>query len=77
MTNRQVATYVAAGHPSFKLDPLELSVHGINLALQWLALLSPASTPIIYTTSAPEDVRSAQTTLGLEPRSSVGRRRPC
>jgi 3-dehydrotetronate 4-kinase len=66
MTNRQVATYVAAGHPAFKLDPRELSVYGVNPALQWLAVLAPTSTPIIYATAAPEDVRSAQATLGVE-----------
>lgn len=66
MTNRQVATYVAAGHPAFKLDPQELSVHGSNPAKQWLSALTPASTPIIYATSAPDDVRRAQTALGGE-----------
>ncbi len=71
MTNLQVAAYLANGNPAFKLDPRELSVHGANPALQWLSVLNPASTPLIYATTSPEDVRLAQTALGVERAGSL------
>lgn len=66
MTNRQVADYLAKGHPAFRLDPLELSESGAGRALVWLAKQPPGSRPIIYATAEPDSVRAAQDRLGVE-----------
>lgn len=66
MTNRQVAAYLAKGHPAFRLDPIELSEKGIDAALAWLADRTPQETPMIYATSEPASVRTAQAKLGKD-----------
>ena len=66
MTNRQVATYLSAGHCGFKLNPLDLAEKGTDAALAWLSKQSADSTPLIYATAAPEEVRAAQQKLGVE-----------
>jgi uncharacterized protein YgbK (DUF1537 family) len=62
MTNRQVAAWLAAGRPGFRLDPLE----GAGAALAWLAAQSVEASPLIYATAAPEAVKAAQARLGAE-----------
>jgi uncharacterized protein YgbK (DUF1537 family) len=64
MTNAQVATYIAAGNPAFRLDPLQLAAHGPQAALDWLALGHVS--PLIYATAAPDAVMAAQEQLGVE-----------
>lgn len=66
MTNRQVADFVARGHPAFRLDPLALDTHGPAEALAWLAAQAAGTTPIVYATAAPEDVRAVQARLGRD-----------
>ena len=66
MTNRQVAAYLAEGHPGFKLNPLDLTENGADAALAWLSKRRPDETPLVYATTAPEDVRAAQQELGVE-----------
>lgn len=62
MTNRQVAAWLAAGRPGFRLDPLD----GAGAALDWLAAQPVAASPLIYATAAPEAVKAAQARLGAE-----------
>ncbi len=64
MTNAQVAAYLEAGHPGYRLDPLELAAHGAAAALVWLANQSADGSPLIYATAAPEAVKAAQARLG-------------
>ena len=64
MTNEQVAAYGDAG-PGLRLDPLVLAEEGVDAAIAWLAAQTPSSTPIIYATARPEDVRAAQKQLGV------------
>ena len=66
MTNRQVAAYIAEGHPSFQLNPLDLAAHGPDAALAWLAAQPPEAAPLLYATAAPEAVKAAQAKLGTE-----------
>ncbi len=66
MTNRQVADYLAAGHPAFQLDPVQLARTGAQPAQDWLAAQDPKSTPILYATAEPDAVRQAQALLGAE-----------
>lgn len=71
MTNRQVAAYLAADHPYFRLDPLDLATQGVAPALAWLAAQSDKSAPIIYATAEPASVRAAQAALGPERAGSL------
>jgi len=64
MTNRQVASFIAKGHPGFKLDPLALAQGGVEEVFEWLSDQTADASPIIYATAAPEDVRAAQAKLG-------------
>ena len=66
MTNRQVSAYLSREQPSFRLDPLDLAEHGENAAVEWLTAQAPHSTPIIYATAAPNEVRATQDRLGAE-----------
>lgn len=66
MTNQQVQTYLAGGHPAHRLDPLHLAEHGSAAALAWLAAQPSHATPIIYATAMPEDVRRSHQRLGAE-----------
>lgn len=66
MTNRQVAAYLAGGHPAYRLDPLELATDGAGAALAWLAAQDASATPLIYATADPDAVRAAQARLGTD-----------
>ena len=65
MTNRQVADYLTAGHPSFRLDPVNLAISGVQPALDWLAIHASAA-PLLYATAEPAAVKQAQAQLGTE-----------
>ena len=62
MTRQQVEHYQG---PSFKLDPLELAQKGPVAAKEWLATQDFAQAPLIYATSAPEEVKEIQDKLGV------------
>lgn len=64
MTNRQVACYLADGHPSFRLDPLSLAQQGSGPVLDWLAGQPLTSSPLIYATALPDSVHRTQELLG-------------
>ena len=62
MTNQQVAAFDDG--PSLRLDPLVLAENGHGAALEWLQAQPAGSTPMIYATADPQDVRAAQDKLG-------------
>ena len=64
MTRAQVIAYQKRA-PSYRLDPLALAETGIQKALDWLSGQDLASLPMIYATAEPEDVKAAQTKLGV------------
>lgn len=64
MTNRQVTAYLERGHPSFRLDPLELAENGAAAALDWLEAQDRGASPILYATADPVSVRVVQDRLG-------------
>ncbi len=66
MTNRQVLTFLSEGHAGFKLNPIDLAANGADDALGWLSKQTPNSTPIIYATASPDEVRESQEKLGVE-----------
>ena len=66
MTNRQVAAYLAAGHPAFRLDPVDLAQSGAARALAWLAAQDRDAAPILYATAAPDAVKASQALLGTD-----------
>jgi uncharacterized protein YgbK (DUF1537 family) len=61
MTQAQVKEYEAIG-PSFRLNPVQLNSGGIEPVLEWLRKQS--TTPLIYATATPDQVREAQVQLG-------------
>lgn len=64
MTRAQVAAY--SGHAaSYRLDPLTLAHEGAQAARDWLAAQDPDAPKIIYATAEPDDVRRAQSQLGV------------
>ncbi|MEM1079526.1 MAG: 3-oxo-tetronate kinase [Pseudomonadota bacterium] len=70
MTRAQVAAYLAQA-PGYKLDPLELAKSGPGAALDWLKTQAPEKNPLIYATAEPEDVRRAQSELGVSKAGEV------
>ena len=64
MTNEQVAAYEGKG-PCLRLDPLHLAEQGHHTAIAWLDAQPAGSTPLIFATAQPEDVRTAQEQLGV------------
>jgi uncharacterized protein YgbK (DUF1537 family) len=66
MTNRQVAAYLAEGHPAYQLNPLDLATQGPDAALAWLAAQSREAAPLLYATADPDAVKTAQAQLGTE-----------
>jgi uncharacterized protein YgbK (DUF1537 family) len=71
MTNRQVSAYVAGGQPSFRLNPLDLAENGVEEVFEWLSAQATGSTPVVYATAAPHEVRAAQTKLGRDRAGAV------
>ena len=63
MTNAQVAAF-KAGHPSYRLDPLVLAEEGVGAAKRWLRDQPLDTTPMIYATAPPDEVRTVQDKLG-------------
>lgn len=66
MTNRQVETYIAAGRPSFRLDPLDLAENGDAAAIAWLKQQDLTTAPLIYATAEMGAVQAAQSKLGVQ-----------
>lgn len=66
MTNRQVAAFLAKGHPTFRLDPMQLAEDGAAPALTWLAAQSRHTTVMFYATAEPAAVARAQALLGTD-----------
>ena len=65
-TRRQVAHAIAAGVPSFRLDPIRLASGTQDAAavVAWLDRQPPERTALVYATAEPDAVRQAQAALG-------------
>lgn len=65
-TNAQVATWLQAGRPAFRVDPLALAA-GQPVIEEALAFVAEhAQTVLIYATSTPDEVKAVQRELGAE-----------
>jgi uncharacterized protein YgbK (DUF1537 family) len=65
-TNGQVASWLQAGRPAFRIDPLALAA-GEPVIEQALAFAADKSeTVLIYATSSPDEVKTVQRELGTE-----------
>ncbi|VVP79021.1 3-oxo-tetronate kinase [Pseudomonas fluorescens] len=65
-TNGQVATWLQAGRPAFRVDPLALAA-GQPVIEQALAFVADhRQTVLIYATSTPDEVKAVQRELGSE-----------
>ena len=67
-TNRQVADFMARGHPALALDPLRIA-SGADMAAEVLAWAGPllAHGPVlVYSTADSGDVKAVQNRLGVE-----------
>lgn len=65
-TNAQVATWLADGHPAFRINPMDLAA-GRPVVEEALAFARKAqNTVLIYATSNPEEVKAVQHELGVE-----------
>ncbi|MHC8375406.1 3-oxo-tetronate kinase [Pseudomonas sp. MDT1-16] len=65
-TNGQVATWLQAGRPAFRVDPLALAAGNpvVEEALTFAG--DSAETVLIYATSTPDEVKAVQRELGTE-----------
>ncbi|MEY8098138.1 3-oxo-tetronate kinase [Falsihalocynthiibacter sp. S25ZX9] len=63
MTRAQVAACLETVG-GYQLDPLELAANGVDAARAWLAKQDPFASKLIYATTDPDGVRSAQDKLG-------------
>ena len=64
MTRRQVAAF-KTGHPSYQLSPQALVNGGIDDAVAWLKSQDLSSTPMVYATAEPEQVKDIQDQFGV------------
>ncbi len=67
-TNRQVAAFVAAGHPALAIDPLRIAA-GADVAAQALAWAAPrvnAGPVLVYSTADSSAVKAIQGQLGVD-----------
>ncbi len=65
-TNGQVAAWLEAGRPAYRIDPLALAA-GKPVVSEALAFARDAGqTVLIYATSAPDEVKAVQQQLGVE-----------
>ena len=67
-TRGQVQAALAAGFPSFRVDPLKIAAGKLTVetVLRWLEAQPKASTPLIYSSDDPENVGKVQNELGRE-----------
>lgn len=65
MTQAQVTAF-AATHPSYKLDPLQITDDTVEQCVQWLGEQSDDATPIVYATADAVAVKAAQDRLGIQ-----------
>jgi uncharacterized protein YgbK (DUF1537 family) len=70
-TNGQVAAWLDAGRPAYRIDPLALA-EGAAVVEQALTFARESTqTVLIYATSAPEQVKAVQQALGVERAGSL------
>lgn len=76
-THRQVADFIARGHPALALDPLQIAddvAKGIDAsakALAWAAPLLKSGPVLVYSTADPAAVKSVQATLGVDDAGAI------
>lgn len=64
-TNGQVAAWLAAGRPAFRVDPLAIA-RGEPVAAQAVAFAEREESVLVYATSSPDQVAAVQRELGAE-----------
>jgi uncharacterized protein YgbK (DUF1537 family) len=64
MTQQQVAHYIQ-NNPSYQIHPETLDEKAIQDCVQWLESLGATETPLIYATASPDEVKAAQSKLGV------------
>lgn len=67
-TRGQVEAAIAAGVPAFRVDPLAIADGALTPAAvtAWLAAQPAATTPLVYSSDAPEAVHAVQARLGRD-----------
>lgn len=65
MTRQQVADYSNRA-PHYRLDAIEIQKNGTVAACDWLAEQPVDSSPILYATAEPAEVRAVQQELGID-----------
>lgn len=70
-TNAQVATWLAAGRPSLRIDPLALAAGEPVVEQALVFARDNTQTVLIYATSTPEIVQQVQLELGVERAGSL------
>lgn len=67
-TRGQVAAALAAGFPSFRIDPLEIASGRLDAAsvLDWIKIQNPRAIPLVYSSDDPANVIAVQEKLGRE-----------
>ncbi|WP_160012279.1 3-oxo-tetronate kinase [Rhizobium sp. 18055] len=67
-TRRQTSAAIAAGTPTLKVDPFEISTGKVsaNDVVSWVRALPSHQIPLIYSSADPAEVQSAQEQLGRE-----------
>ncbi|NWB90453.1 3-oxo-tetronate kinase [Pseudomonas agarici] len=65
-TNGQVATWLQAGRPSFRVDPLALAAGEPVIEQALVFTAARTETVLIYATSPPDEVKTVQRKLGTE-----------
>ena len=67
-TRGQVQTAIAAGMPSFSIDPQLIATGDlkVEIVLQWLRSQAGTTIPLIYSSDTPENVRRVQHKLGRD-----------
>jgi len=69
-TNGQVAAWIDANRPAYRIDPLALA-RGEPVVASALAFAEREEPVLIYATSSPDDVRQVQQALGTEQASAM------
>ena len=70
MTQQQVARYVEH-NPSYQLHPETLNEDTIRDCIQWIHSIDQEETPLVYATASPDEVKAAQSVLGVSEAGAI------
>ena len=70
MTRQQVAHYIE-NNPSYQLHAETLDEATIRDCIQWIHSTEKNDSPLVYATASPDEVKAAQTTLGVAQAGAV------